>query len=163
MTARRAVRRFSRNKKMYLWSTVVIDQLATLTTVVDAVMLRPDDWERSSTTMESAKIVAVRGWLSVGRVLSNSGNVFMNMSLYDEDEASTLADIAAGYDSEITLWSDGANSGGFANTVSTHLGQINVKVSRKITSATELRFVTTSSGNGLYLISGLLRTLVQLN
>ncbi len=149
-------------KPKYLWTTVLLNQFAVLTTISEVNIIEPADWERGPTSFERATLVRCRGWLHT-RVNSLSANsLFMYIGLYDEDEAGSLADVVGTYDSEDILWTDGycQPSANFDGDTSQHWG-VDVKANRKITSANELRLVMTTTNAANQFVSGVIRACIK--
>jgi len=149
-------------KPKYLWTTALLDQFATATTVTNVEILQASDWERSSASFERATLVRVRGWMAF-RVTSLAANsLFMYVGLYDEDEASSLADVVATYDSEDILWTGGIVTAATGlSEDNTKIMKVDVKVARKITSAMHLRMVFTASNSNNIVVSGVLRACIK--
>jgi len=159
--ARNAFRRRSiaKAKPKYAWTNLILTNQAATTGAGSSNIVEPADWERSATSFERATLVGIRGWIAVTRLVNTSASLFMYVGLYDEDEASSLADIVATYDSEEILWTGG--TGNSASITNDPPMMINIRAKRKITSASEVRFVRTASANSIYSISCILRGLVQ--
>ncbi len=150
-------------KPRYLWTSVLLSNFATATTVTGVNIIEPADWERGPTSFERATLVRVRGWLST-RISSEAADaLFMYIGLYDEDEVSSLADVVATYDSEDILWTGGtvrSSTGNLSGNAVSHQ-HIDVKVARKITSAQELRLVFTTTFTTTLVVSGVLRACIK--
>ena len=162
--ARRTMARRGRQgpKAKYLWTAVLFREQTVSTAFTDVDILSPVDWERGATSFERATVVAIRGWVEYAPILTTASSVFSYIGLYDEDEASTDADIVAAYQTEDILWTGGAAQG--LSTVTTAPGariDMNVKVSRKITSASQIRFVSSTAAANVWTMSGLLRACVR--
>ena len=138
--ARRLTRRSnSATKAKYLWTAVLFREQTVSTAFIDIDILSPVDWERGATSFERATVVAIRGWLEFAPILTIASSVFSYIGLYDEDEASTDADIVAAYQTEDILWTGGTAQGlSIVTTAPGHRVDMNVKVSRKITSASQI-------------------------
>ena len=162
MAMRNAFRRPRRGTKpKYLWTSAVLLNQTVLSTVTSTEIVRPDDWERGATSFERATLVAIRGWFCVFPIATTTETWFAYIGLYDEDEASSLADLVATYDTEDILATYGGSQFSNGSIQERFNMQVNVKANRKITSATHIRMVTTGNAGGVYQMSGVLRGLVK--
>ena len=164
MTYRSKTTRKRGPKAKYLWTTVLVNNVACDETAQSSVILAPSDWERSTASFERATLVGIRGWYVFSQSLQTPTAIFAYIGLYDEDEVSSLADVAATYDSEDILFTFGASLGGLAGSLSSagNLAQMDVKTNRKITSASEVRIVRTlGAGNASFTFTCLLRVCVR--
>ncbi len=163
MTARRhAFKRSTRAKGNKLWTTVLFDQVAMVTTGVDADILVPTDWERSATSFERATLLGIRGWISTAAQLDTASSLFLAVVKYDEDEASTLVDTVAAYDTEDILWTGGVMQGPVnINSNNRRDWEVVIKTHRRIESNTEIRLSSVATVNSHWDLTGVLRACVQ--
>ena len=88
---------------------------------------------------------------------------FAYIGLYDEDEPSSVADTVATYDSEDILYTTGGHQHGTVEPWRPITYQLDVKASRRVTSAQELRFVRSSDAASIYTFSCIARACVKLS
>ncbi len=160
---RNAIRRRSSGgaKARYLWTTALFTRVLIPTTASDSLIVQPVDWERGSSSFERATLVRVRGWYQTLPEATTKAAWFGNVALYDEDEASSLPDVVGTYDSEDVLYTTGGCQNGTVAEAPGARIDVDIKVSRKLTSAMELRFVRTADVANIFSITGVLRACIR--
>lgn len=171
----KGLRRFRRAKRELIWTTTLFDNVAanvagggSSTALVAAV-----DWVRGNNFEKGAVLLGMRGWYQI-TYSSTSTNpnptAWLAISKVDRDEVNQDVTVAAFYNSEDVLYTDGVALGGPAAISFAGLPpslnparQLEVKAKRKLDSESivQLSFQTPSAAED-WLITGVFRSLVQL-
>jgi len=154
--------RGARRKKNYLWTSALADKVdvgvgSTVTTI-----LQPTDWERSAQGFERATLTRIRGYIAFYANTLGTAQCFNYIGVYDEDESSSLADVVATYDSEDILWTWGSGQVSTIEAIRPTTVVVDVRVKRRLTSAQEIRLVSSASAADIISYNCVLRALVDL-
>jgi len=165
--ARRRGRSVSRGPKNNIWTVVLLDNQAISTSVVEANIVEPDDWQPSTSGFERATLLRVRGWLAFtgnqpSLVVSS---MFAAIYVTDADDSVNSPAAVATYTKEDVLWTWGVQvpaieSGGIEAVPMTYVA-VDIKAMRKIDSARELRLTLVGSVAFTGTVSGVLRALIR--
>lgn len=182
--ARRTTTRFNRQrpKRELIWTTTVFQarNAGVTTAEIPTNLVTEVDWGRAQVGFEKGAVLkAIRGWYQVAYGPSSTSlapSWYMSVFKTTIDEDFTLSNwtVAAAYNSEDVLYTDGGHhalaaatpaaatpwpSGGYA----TMARQMEVKANRKLTSneCIKLAFVTPSAAQD-WTMSGVFRALIAL-
>jgi len=183
---RRSAKRFTRNKREYLWSSIAFENVsAAVAPGTNSALVLPSDWVRNtgSTTFQKGCVLQrIRGWLEVGingRAVTDGAGVgaesvygLIWKSEVDEDFAADDWSGSNSYNSEDLLWTEGAFFPSSANlpAAGVQLVQpmrskwyIDVPTKRKLTSDDQIVFtVQSGAASPIAQYSGVVRALLTL-
>jgi len=136
---------------------------SSVTTAADSsVIVDGADWERSATGFQSATLVAIRGWIAFTPLTLASATWFSYIGMYDEDEASSLADVVATYQTETILWTHGGRQTSVIQAWTQGAVPVHVRAKRRLTNNMEIRLVRTANVTSIVQFTCLLRGLLEL-
>jgi len=164
-----ARRRFTRNKRQYIWTAVQIQDNAVNTTAVSNNIVDRTDWAVQTSFNKGAVLERIRGSYSIimNSVTTQGAEVWL--AIYKQNDDETAADPATvgDYVDNDCLWQ---RVHSFRTVQSTAVGfgamarvdgEIDVKARRRIDSNTLINFVFVATNvTGIARISGLIRGLV---
>jgi len=165
--ARRRGRSVSRGPKNNIWTVVILDVVSITTSVTEANIVEPDDWQPSTSGFERATLLRIRGWLCAASIPTdvNAASLMAMIYVCDADDSVNSPSAVASYTKEDVLWSygwswPGANAASVEKPSSTTV-MVDVKAMRKISSAQEVRLSVVGSDATTATVSGVLRALIR--
>ena len=160
MARQRSSRRFSRGKKHYMWTSVLIGANAAAAIGVQDLspIVANTDWA-SGSGLDNATLIRIRGWFSVAQDAATDGAVMAYIGLFDNDETPPSPETGSTYTDEVILWTDGFQYE--ASTTSQQTFHVDVKAKRKFTSGQSVILNVLAKTTAMR-ISGVCRALIQL-
>lgn len=182
LATRRSRRRFSRGKKEFVWTAILLDGQVQITAAssssLDVDLVIPEDWHGGQLGRgTSAVLMRIRGWLAFAAdplILPESGRygVFAAITKTDDEEIFEIGpQIPDFYLDQDILWTGGAqfSSDGVNAYPSTNVVyDVDVKSKRKLSSTEHIKLVVAAGiqgiteGQNFAIVSGVLRALVAL-
>ena len=167
--AKGGTRRVSRRKGQFIWTAILIDQVALSGTTQGFPIVLSADYSLTGSQSE-ATLMAIRGWFSLSA--GNTGSrdtAFMGIVKKDEDESSTGASMDPGiidfYVNEDVLWTGGwLQSAGWTQVGdrSNYHEILNIKARRKLKTGNDISLqAVQQAGSTAMQISGVMRALLK--
>jgi len=155
-----------RKSKNYIWTAVRVNlQPDPGISPLKADIVSPPQWRASATGFQHATLVSVRGWVAITNTETPTDEQRSTCAIIKtgEEEPTDDPSLVVMYENTDILWTGGAVFGTGQVGVGIVYHDINVKVSRKINTDEEIRFVCNNEGLATSdpIFFGVLRGLVQ--
>lgn len=113
----RSARRFKRAKRELVWTSVLFDNVAAGVAGggSSSALVAPVDWVRGANFEKGATLLGIRGWYQITYSSSSTlGNPTCFLAIWksDADEVNQNFTVAAAYNGEDILYTDGCAMGG---------------------------------------------------
>ena len=153
----------------YIWTAILMDDVAISATVQGLPIVLSSDYSRT-TSQQQATLIAIRGWLSLSTSNTTAREqVFMGIIKKDEDEDATGVSLDPGiidfYVREDVLWTGGWQNPAFQTSVGERPSYheiLNVKAKRKLRGGQDISLqVVSQGGTTTERITGVLRGLLK--